>query len=446
LFWNKAMSANRFPTVHPSRRGVLRALVAGFSGYSLSGWLPALADAAASTAKRRHCILLWMNGGPSQTDTFDLKPGHPNGGEFQPIATAASGLRISEHLPRLAAQARHLALVRGLSTREGDHGRGTFTMRTGRSPDPLVRFPTLGSLVSKEFAEQEGALPGYITVNPFLGFDAASFGPGFLGPHFAPLTVKSQPGRIGTPFVEFGVDNLQPATPVTATRAAQRLELLETFQAPMAACPVQGPQAAHHTMLERALQLMNSAAGKAFDLSQEPAAVREKYGRGTFGQGCLLARRLVEQGVSFVEVPLGDGSRWDTHSNNFATVRELSAELDAGWSSLIDDLESRGLLASTTMLWMGEFGRTPKINGSAGRDHFPAAWSAALAGGGIRGGQFFGRTSADGMAVEEGKIDVGDLLATLCAALGIDHRRLNVSDIGRPFRIADGTPVKAVLA
>jgi hypothetical protein len=425
---------------------MLQALIASFSGVGMSGWLPVLADATVDTAKRRHCILLWMNGGPSQTDTFDLKPGHPNGGQFQPIATAAPALRISEHLPRLATKARHLAVLRGLSTREGDHGRGTFTMRTGRKPDPLIRFPTLGSLVSKALVEQEAALPGFITVNPFLGFDAASFDAGYLGPQFAPLTVKPQTARNASPFVDFGVDNLQPTAPVAAARSAQRLELLQTFQSPNAAEPVRGPLAAHHTMLSRALQLMNSEAGKAFDLSQEPPAVRDRYGRGTFGQGCLLARRLVEQGVSFVEVSLGEAGRWDTHGNNFTTVRELSAELDAGWSALIDDLESRGLLASTTMLWMGEFGRTPKINGSAGRDHFPAAWSAVLAGSGIRGGQSYGRTSADGMTVEDGKIDVGDLLATLCAALGIDHRRLHVSDIGRPFKIADGTPVKAVLA
>jgi len=452
------MSANQF---HPSRRRALQTLVASLSGVGMSGWMPLLANATASTEKRRHCVLLWMNGGPSQTDTFDLKPGHPNGGEFQPIATAAPGLRISEHLPRLAKQGKHLAVLRGLSTREGDHGRGTFTMRTGRKPDPLIRFPTLGSLVSKELVEQEGALPGFISVNPFLGFDTASFDAGFLGPQFAPLTVKSQMGnsqnerrQAGKPpaatnggaFVDFSVDNLQPAAPIAAARAAQRLDLLQTFQSPHAAQPARGPLLAHHTMLARALQLVNSEVGKAFDLSQEPASVREKYGRGSFGQGCLLARRLVEQGVSFVEVSLGDGGRWDTHSNNFATVRELSAELDAGWSALIEDLESRGLLASTTILWLGEFGRTPQINGSAGRDHFPAAWSGVLAGGGIQGGQFFGRTSADGMTVESGRIDVGDLLATLCAALGIDHTHMNVSDIGRPFKIADGTPVKAVLA
>lgn len=431
---------------HPSRRAALQALVASFSGLGMSRWAPAFADATAAATKRRHCILLWMNGGPSTIDLWDLKPGHPNGGQFKPIDSSAPGLQISEHLPKLAARGQHLAVMRGLSTREGDHGRGTFTMRTGHQPDPLVRFPTLGSLVSKALVGQEASLPGFVTVNPYLGFDPASFESGYLGPQFAPLTVKPQPPRDGRTLLDFGVDNLKPVAPVAALRTTERLALLESFQSSLISQQSRGPILAHSTMLGRALALMNSEAGRVFDLTQEPTAVREKYGPGTFGQGCLLARRLIEQGVSFVEVSLGDEGRWDTHGNNFETVRTLSAELDAGWSALLDDLDARGLLSSTTILWMGEFGRTPQINGSGGRDHFPTAWSAVLAGGGIRGGQAYGRTSADGMTVQDGKIDVGDLLATLCAAVGIDHRRQNVSDIGRPFKIAEGQPVKQVLA
>lgn len=440
------MPATRQSLDDPSRRHLLQALMASLTGFGMSGWLPALASSANAGAKRRHCILLWMNGGPSQTDTFDMKPGHPNGGQFKPIATSAADVRISEHLPQLAARAQHLAILRGLSTREGDHGRGTFTMHTGRQPDPVVRFSTLGSLVSKELVDQEAALPGFVTVNPSLETNPAAFDSGFLGPQFASLVVTPRAARGGVPFTDFDVDNLRPARPVAASRAAERLELLQSFQSSLAPQRPGGPALTHQIMLHRALQLMNSEAGKVFDLSQETAAVREKYGRGTFGQGCLLARRLIEKGVSFVEVSLGENGRWDTHGDNFNRVRELSAELDAGWSALLDDLESHGLLASTTILWMGEFGRTPQINGGAGRDHYPAAWTAVLAGGGIRGGQAYGRTSADGTTVEDGKLDVGDVLATLCAALGVNHRRQNVSDIGRPFKIADGTPVKQVLA
>jgi uncharacterized protein (DUF1501 family) len=221
--------------------------------------------------------------------------------------------------------------------------------------------------------------------------------------------------------------------------------MLRSLQARTLADHPRGPALVHDSMLERALRLMTSDAGKVFDLSSEAPEVRQKYGPGTFGQGCLLARRLIEHGASFVEVSLGDFGRWDTHNQNFPAVEQLSAELDAGWASLIEDLADRGLLESTTMLWMGEFGRTPQINSGAGRDHFPNAWSAVLAGGGIQGGQFYGRTSADGMEVEEGKIDQSDLLATLCAALGIDHTRENISDIGRPFKLAEGKPIKDVL-
>jgi uncharacterized protein (DUF1501 family) len=206
----------------------------------------------------------------------------------------------------------------------------------------------------------------------------------------------------------------------------------------------------HATACERAARLMRTAAEKAFDLDNEPAKLRDAYGRNLFGQGCLLARRLVERGVPFVEVSLGGptGIGWDTHVNNFEMVRDLSATLDAGWATLMDDLKERGLLDSTLIVWMGEFGRTPQINGDKGRDHFPNAWSTALAGGGIQGGQVVGRTSASGAAVEERPVSVPDFLATVCLALGIDPTRQNESNVGRPIRVTDlaARPIKEVLA
>jgi uncharacterized protein (DUF1501 family) len=205
---------------------------------------------------------------------------------------------------------------------------------------------------------------------------------------------------------------------------------------------------AQNTVYQRALQMMNSGASRAFDLSDEDAAVRDAYGRGQFGQGCLMARRLVEQGISFVEVTLGaqGTSSWDTHQGNFATVKTLSAELDKGWSMLLTDLKQRGLLETTTVLWMGEFGRTPNINGNAGRDHFPAAWSCVFAGGGIKGGQAFGKTSDDGMTVADGKVDVGDVLATLSQALGVPAGTENITPLGRPIKVAEGKPIEGILA
>jgi len=433
---------------HSDRRQWLQAACASLAGYSISGFLPLLADSTpAANRARRHCILLWMSGGPSQLDTFDLKPGHANGGPFKAIQTATPSIRISEHLPQLSKLTDHLGIVRGLTSKEGDHGRGTFAMRTGRSPDRVVRFPTLGSVISKELDRGETALPGFVAVNPFPAFNPQAYEAGFLGSKFSPLTIKPKdraPAANG--FAELGVDDLKPYAPLSEPQLAGRLDLLQGLQTGLRNQYPGGPIKAHDTILQRTLQLINSEAGQVFDLTQEAPAVRERYGRGRFGQGCLLARRLIERGVSFVEVSLGDQGRWDTHNNNFAVVRELSAELDAGWSSLMDDLASRDLLASTTILWMGEFGRTPVINGAGGRDHYPNAWTAVLAGGGIKGGQTWGRTSADGMKVENGMVTPGDLLATLCAALGLDPHQQNVSDVGRPFKLADGKAVNGLLA
>jgi uncharacterized protein (DUF1501 family) len=207
---------------------------------------------------------------------------------------------------------------------------------------------------------------------------------------------------------------------------------------------------AHRMVYENSLRMIDSDAAAAFDLSQEPDKIREAYGKGMFGQGCLLARRLVERGVPFVEVSLNTSANgnfgWDTHANNFEAVKALSNELDAGWATLMSDLKSRGLLEQTTIIWMGEFGRTPKINGAGGRDHFPQAWSCVLAGGGIAGGQVHGKTSKDGMHVEEGEVNVTDVLATLCTALGVAPETQNMSTSGRPIAIVDGLAIDELVA
>lgn len=444
---------------HFHRRQWLRGLGAsglGLLGFSGSGWFPALAEQVAQHANRkRHCVLLWMTGGPSQTDTFDMKPGHANGGEFQEIATSVPGLRFSEHLPQLARQAERLAVLRGLSTKEGDHGRGTHLMRTGHPPMGPIRYPTIGASLSKELAAAELEVPAFVSISPYRIFNQAAFGPGFLGPRYAPLTVGADDGVAANQqpqegYAELKVDDLKPHAGVAADQFAGRLELWRSLQDSFLSSHAAASPQAHDTVYRRAIRLMNSQAARAFDLTEEPDKVREAYGRGRFGQGCLMARRLIEQGVAFVEVSLsgiGNGALgWDTHSNNFPTVRRLSEELDAGWATLMRELDERGLLESTTIIWMGEFGRTPAINNNAGRDHFPAAWTAVLAGGGIQGGQAYGKTSDDGMEVTDGKIAVGDLLATLCEALGVPADLQNMSELGRPIRIAEGTPVRQVLA
>lgn len=441
-------------TLH--RRAWLQTLGLALGGWSASGWLPVLAnDAAQDPKRRRHCILLWMSGGPTQTDTFDMKPGHANGGEFKEIATKAPGLRWSEHLPKLAEHADQIAVVRGLSTKEGDHGRGTFLMRTGQQPRGPVRYPTIGSSLSKELAPDPESAVNFVSVSPYRAFNQAAFGPGFLGPKYAPLTVGATDnlGQAATPttgYAELRVDDLAPPSRIKPAQFSARVELWRTLQDRFVAEHPTSSPIAHDTIYRRALKLMSSDISQAFDLSKEPEAVRDAYGKGRFGQGCLMARRLIERGVPFVEVSLGafdgGGFGWDTHQNNFNAVKSLSGELDAGWATLMSDLRDRGLLESTTILWMGEFGRTPKINDNAGRDHFPAAWSCVFAGGGIRGGQAYGKTSADGTEVVEGKVDVGDVLATLSAALGVDPHKENISDQGRPIKIAEGTPVKDLLA
>jgi hypothetical protein len=430
----------------------------GIAGLSLSGFLPALAEVcAAEPGRKRHCILLWMPGGPSQMDTFDLKPGHANGGEFKEIETSVPGVRISEHLPLLARQAENLAIVRSLTTAEGDHSRGTFLMHTGQRPGGPISYPTIGASLSKALGREEAELPNFVSISPYTAFNNAAFGPGFLGPRYAPLTlgavstfqqVQPQPGQNGG-YAELGVDDLvHPG--IDRTQEDARLDLWQMLQRGFLDGHSTQAAAAQNVVYERAVRMMRSEAARAFDLSGEPAAVRDAYGRGRFGQGCLIARRLVEQGVPFIEIALsgtGPGALgWDTHANNFSQVKSLSAELDAGWATLMSELDQRGLLESTTILWLGEFGRTPAINGNGGRDHYPRAWSTVLAGGGIRGGQAFGRTSADGTTVEDKPVGVGDVLATLCQALDVDPRSQNISELGRPIRIAEGQPISEILA
>jgi uncharacterized protein (DUF1501 family) len=443
-----------------TRRDLLRACGLGVAGYSLSGWMSPLArawaDEAAKPASRpKQCILLWMPGGPSQTDTFDMKPGHANGGEFKEIETTAPGVRFSEHLPKLAKQAEHLAIIRSLSTAEGDHNRGTFLMHTGHRPGGPISFPTIGSALAKAAGSDDAELPNFISISPFTAFNNAAFGPGFLGPKYGPLTVGANNAFQVQPvpnqaagYATLGVDDLVNAD-VTRKQEDARLELWSSLQSSFLKSHGSASPTAHDTVYQRAVRMMRSEAAKAFDLSDEPASLRDAYGRGRFGQGCLLARRLIERGVPMIELALTGSAQgalgWDTHLQNFARVKSLSEELDAGWATLLNDLHLRGLLESTAILWLGEFGRTPQINRNTGRDHYPRAWSCVLAGGGIKGGQAFGRTSADGTTVEEGKVDVPDLFATLCRAVSVDPGTQNISEVGRPIRIAEGKPIEDVL-
>jgi hypothetical protein len=440
-------------TPHISRREWMKLSSTGVIAGSMSGWFEALARGAESQ-RSRSCILLWMSGGPSQIDTFDLKPGHANGSTFKEIETSVPGLKISEHLPGLAKQADRLAIVRSMTTKEGDHSRGTYLMRNGYLPQGPIRYPTLGSLVSKELGLPEAEIPNFVSIAPYRFFAPAAFSAGFLGPQFDPLLVGDGVAGGEEEGDQYALKVADLASPpgVEQAKVDRRLGLLGSLNNRFIGKHETANAVGHRIAYERAVMLMRSEAGSAFNLDDEPSAVRDAYGRNRFGQGCLLARRLVERGVPFVEVTLSgvDGNNalgWDTHVDNEAMVRKLSQPLDAAWSTLMTELAERGLLDTTTIVWMGEFGRTPKPN-NGGRDHFPQAWSTVLAGGGIRGGQAVGRTSADGMEVTDRPVQVGDLLATIVSALKIDLTAQNISNVGRPIKVVDpnASPITEALA
>ena len=421
-----------------------------YSGLSLlgsaaSGLLPTLAAAAdESKPSKKKCILLWMSGGPSQMETFDPKPGHENGGPTEAIQTNVPGVQIAQNLPELAKVADELAIVRSMSTKEGDHTRATYFMHTGYLPQGPIRYPTIGSFLAKELIDDTCDLPSFVSVNPFRAFSPAAYAPGFLGPSWSPLVVNSRmTGDEDNRQVSFEVSNLKPSNSVTAGQMDARLSLLSSLEHDFTARRSGAPAASHVEAYQQAVRMMKSEAVGAFNLDEEDDVLRDAYGRNPFGQGCLLARRLIESGVSFVEVNLssaegaGGGAGWDTHAENFDAVSGLCGPLDPAFATLTTDLKDRGLLEDTLIVWMGEFGRTPKINDNNGRDHWPKSWSTALAGAGIKTGQAFGATSEDGAEIADDPVTVQNLIATICAALDIEPATTNLSNVGRPIPLAD---------
>jgi hypothetical protein len=440
------------------RRDWLRVASAGALTASFSGWFGALAqDAARNPQRRRACILLWMDGGPSQLETFDVKPGNVNGGPSREIATNVPGIRISEHLPQVARHMNRMAIIRSMSTRVADHGLGAYLMHTGHMNGP-VNYPAMGALFAKELAAPELELPPFISIAPRT-YSSPTYGSGFLGAQYAPL-VMAQGGMVPSYDVpglgsddymrQLRIQDVQRPAGIGEERNGTRVQLAQEMDAEFVRGRPASTALSHQAAYRRAVTLITSAAASAFDIEQEPAALRDRYGRNLFGQGCLLARRLIERGVPFVEVTLSGvvvGS-WDTHGNNFESVRRLNGVLDPGWATLMADLQDKRLLDTTLIVWAGEFGRTPHINRQNGRDHWATTWSTVLAGGGIRGGRVVGRTSADGSEVAERPVDSQDFLATIGRALGIDITRQNNSNVGRPIRITEpsANPIQEVLS
>ncbi len=411
------------------------------------------ANAQEMRRNNKSLIVLWMGGGPATIDIWDLKPGRPTGGTFRERDTAASGVRISEHMPLVAAQMNNLAIIRSLTTTEGDHMRGRQLMHTSYTPNPAIAFPSIGAVAAQQIPRlanyQDISLPNYISIG------GPSDGPGFLGMNYAPFTIQnpgSPPANIAPPaglgtgdaladriqrrrrlFLEledhFTFGQTPQLTPgaTTGLNPEQRAALMAT-RAQFA-----DASKAHNDIYYKGFSLVASSEGKVFDLKNESQKTRDAYGTG-FGQSALMARRLVEAGVSAVEINLGG---WDTHNQTFdAHATRLQPTLDRAMGTLVKDLVDRGRWRNTVIVWMGEFGRTPRINQNAGRDHWARCWSVVVGGGAIRGGQAYGSTDQDGMAVDQNPVRVGDLFATIYRALGIDPSTQVRDAIGRPFAIA----------
>jgi len=374
----------------------------------------------ADTLKKNHksCVMLWMGGGPSSMDIWDLKPGTDNGGPFKAISTSGD-MQICEHMPLMAKQMHHMSIVRSMSTREADHNRGRYYMHTGYVPDANVDYPSYGAVLSHELMAQRSGLD----IPPFVSVGGASEGPGFLGMAWAPFNVSST-GRIRNMEAKLEGDRL-----------AQRRFALETIENSFIAQKRGTVLEDHRKVLGKTFDLLTSPQMEAFNVEKEPDAEKEKYGKNGFGQGCLLARRLVEAGVPFVEVDLGG---WDNHTGIFPTLQnDRLPTLDKAMSALVADLSDRGLLQDTAIVWMGEFARTPRINAEGGRDHWARAWSVVVGGAGIQGGKAIGATDEDGMQVVTEPYSSEDLMASVCHGLGISLETTFTSRNGRPMKIAN---------
>jgi hypothetical protein len=414
-----------------SRRTFIRSVAAGAAGAAALGWKDAVTLNASELRKQgMACILLFMNGGPSQFETFDPKPGRDTGGPTKGISTAVSGVQIAEHWPKLAKQLHDVALIRSMTNKEGAHPRAVYQLKTGYLPAGGTKFPAFGSVVSKEIAPPDFDLPSFVSIGR-----RDTIGSGFLGMQYSPFSVLN-PNQMPS--------NVELPGGVNSQRFNARLNLMKDLEKDFADAGAAHQVESHQALYQGAAKLVLSPRLKAFDLSKEKDPVRDRYGRSAFGQGCLLARRLVETGVTFVEVE-SDG--WDTHNDNFNRTKNLAEPTDQGFTGLVADLKERGMLDKTLVIWMGEFGRTPRVNGQNGRDHFPRAFTVALAGGGVKGGRVIGATNADGTAITDRPVTVPDLFTTFCRVLKINPRKENHGPLDRPIKIVDGgEPVKELFA
>ncbi|TWT59030.1 hypothetical protein KOR42_24190 [Thalassoglobus neptunius] len=387
------------------------------------------ANAAQVQKNQKSCILVWLQGGAPTIDMWDLKPGSKNGGEFQPISTRGD-FEICEHLPEIAKEMDSMSVVRSLSTREADHERGRYYMHTSFVPNPTVVHPTFGSVVSYELGSKRKELE----IPSFVSIGGGSMSPGFLGMTHAPFVVDRR-GQIQNA----GMDGMDQQ------RLRQRLQMLGTIEDGFIRSERGDIGQAHKDVYTKAVNLMTSEQMRAFKADDEPAEVREMYGSHEFGNTLIMARRLVQTGVPFVEVQFPGG--WDLHNDVFNTLRtQRLPMLDTGLAGLVRDLKQRGMLDDTCIVVMGEFGRTPRINQNVGRDHWATSWSALIGGGGLAGGRAIGETDADGLRVISESYLPGDLWATVAHALRIPLDTVHTSKRGRPMKIVNGgQPIQGLI-
>jgi hypothetical protein len=359
--------------------------------------------------KQKRVILLWLAGGASQLETWDPKPGASTGGPFRAIKTDVPGLQISELMPKMAQRMKHTAVIRSLNTKNGDHGSAAMMMMRGRVNEASVKYPDLGAVLAKEMGLADSKVPDYVTFyTQTEGRGMAPGDPGFLGSRYAPmeLTLSMIP------------ENIKKLDGITAMDHQQRADLRELMSRRFSEGRTSATLGSHTEAYQRVRGIM--ASDKLFDINQEPANIRAKYGPTQFAQQTLVARRLVEAGVPFVRV---GRAWWDSHGQNFETHQEMVPELDHVMATLIDDLKDRGLLDDVMIVTLAEFGRTPGINASLGRDHFASAWSMTMTGGGIKQGACYGKTDAKGERVVEGEVGAGQVFATIYTALGINPNK-----------------------
>jgi len=416
------------------RRRFLEQAAKSLLGVSL---VPAMSRAvsaaeAESTGKAKRLIYLFMSGGMTHLDTFDLKPGHPNQGATKPIGTNVAGIAISEFLPVLATEFDKIAVIRSMFTQTGDHEDGEYLMRTSYDQIATERHPSVGPWIQKFRGRQSKSLPDTV----LIGAPPRHPGAGFLDPSFSPLPI-GDPNR--------GLENTVPPAYLTAESFEKRVDLIQQFDKKFRQKFKSRDLQSYTDFYTEATSLLSSGELKAFDLNQEKKEDRDRYGRDAFGQGCLLARRLIESNVRCVEVTCGG---WDMHTSiyNAGTLPSRAGIMDRALGNLIKDLSKSGLLDETLIVLTTEFGRSPQLNYNAGRDHHPAVFSTVLAGGGIRGGQLYGSSDSAGHAVDQDGVSPADFNATIATALGLPLTKEIFSPTGRPFKVAhDGKAIAKLL-